>query len=129
MDVKRPSLSLLLIVPPDLPGATAIDVNNLPRILIIKSWGEWDFSIGFFVSTLVALTTVTTEHVLLNHRAQSFPSKHLTDQIDHPGDTGMLQVGVIPLNNPLLDFLWYPNEAIDGRDLPAVDYFRPNFRR
>ncbi len=104
-------------------------MNDLTMIFIMKSWGEWDFSIGFFVGTLVALTTVTTEHVLLNHWAQSFPSKHLTDRIDRPGDTGMLQVGVIPLNNPLLGFLWYSNEAIDGHDLPAVDYFRPNFYR
>ena len=49
MDFETFCLSRLLIKPPDLPGATAIDVNDLPRIFVMEGWGEWDFSVGLFV--------------------------------------------------------------------------------
>jgi hypothetical protein len=121
--------SRLLVTPPDRPGAAAIDVHDLPRVLVAECWNKRDLPIRLLVRRFVALTTVATCHVFFDHRAQAFPVEYLADRIDRPVDSGVLQIAVIPFNDALLHRSWYPDFAVDRQYVAAFNFDCRDSRR
>ncbi len=61
--------------------------------------------------------------MLFDHRAQTLPGERLSDQVDCSVYSGMLEIGVIPLDNLLLNVFWNPDEIVECHDFTTVDNF------
>jgi len=75
---------------------------------------EWEDAVVRFTDNFVALTFVACSDVIFDLRVNAFPVEVLGDRVDSPSDSRVSQVGVIPVDDLLLETCRYNDFAIDG---------------